>query len=194
MIESRVLTVPNLVSFARLAAVPVFWWLLLAEERVAMAAVLVLVVGGTDWVDGYLARRLDQASRLGTLLDPVADRVMIASAVIAGLLAGVLPALFAVPLIIREAVMMVVTVLLVSRGLGALRVRYLGKLATFLLYLAIPSFYLAAAGLLEGLFTLLAWGTGVAGLILYWVVLAQYLGDARVALGNVESPSSPQES
>jgi cardiolipin synthase len=192
--ESRVFTVPNLVSFARLAVVPLFWWLLLSEERVALAAVLVLIVGATDWIDGYLARRLDQVSRLGTLLDPVADRVMIASAVIAGLIAGVLPALFAVPLIIREAVMAVVTALLASRRLGALRVRYLGKLATFLLYVALPFFYLAAAGLFEGFFFPLAWGLGLVGLVLYWVVLVQYLGDARLALRDVESPSRPQES
>lgn len=192
MRESRVFTVPNLVSFARLASVPVFWWLLLAAERVDIAAVLVIIVGATDWIDGYLARRLHQVSRLGALLDPVADRVMIASAVIAGLIAGVLPALFAVPLIVREAIMALVTLLLAARRV-TLRVRFLGKLATFILYVAIPSFYLAAAGVFEDLLFPLAWGIGLVGLVLYWVVLAQYLGDARLALRDVESPSSPQE-
>lgn len=192
--EKRVLTVPNLVSFARLAAVPVFWWLLLAEERVAMAAILVVIVGVSDWIDGYLARRLSQVSRLGALLDPVADRVMIASTVIGGLIAGVLPAIFAVPLIIREAIMVVVTALLVRRGRDALSVRYLGKLATFLLYGAIPSFYLAAADVLEYVFLPFAWAIGLVGMVLYWIVLVQYLGDARLALRDVESPSRLQES
>lgn len=193
MTESRVLTIPNLVSFARLATVPVFWWLLLAEGRVAVAALLVLVVGGTDWVDGFLARRLDQVSRFGAVLDPVADRVMIASAVIAGLIAGVLPVVFAVPLIIREVIMALVTMIVVIRGGGALQVRFLGKVATFLLYVAVPSFYLAAVGVAEVLFLSLGWATGLVGLVLYWTVLAQYLGDARLALSDVESPSRPQE-
>ena len=194
MTENRVLTIPNLVSFARLATVPVFWWLLLAEERVALAALVVLVVGATDWVDGFLARRLDQVSRFGAVLDPVADRFMIASAVIAGLIAGVLPVVFAVPLIIREVIMALVTMTLVIRGAGALQVRFLGKVATFLLYWAVPSFYLAAAGVAEVLFLSVAWATGLVGLVLYWAVLVQYLGDARLALRDVKSPSRPQES
>lgn len=194
MTESRVLTIPNLVSFARLATVPVFWWLLLAEERVAHAALVVLVVGATDWVDGFLARRLDQVSRFGAVLDPVADRFMIASAVIGGLIAGVLPVVFAVPLIIREVIMALVTMILVIRGAGALQVRFLGKVATFLLYWAVPSFYLAAAGVAEVLFLSVAWATGLVGLVLYWAVLVQYLGDARLALRDVKSPSRHQES
>lgn len=194
MSPRRVLTVPNLVSFARLATVPVFWWLLLAMEDLTSATIVLIAVGMTDWIDGYLARRLDQVSRLGAVLDPVADRVMIASAVIGGLIVGALPLLVAIPLLVREVVMAVVTVILVIRGSQVLEVRYLGKLATFILYGAIPSFYLAAAGILEDLFLPLAWLTGVVGLTLYWTVLVQYLGDARSALADVESTPSTQES
>ena len=123
MSDSRVFTIPNLVSFARLATVPLFWWLLIVEERIAAAAWLVFIVGWTDWIDGYLARRLHQVSRLGTLLDPIADRLMIASAVIAGLIAGVLPLAIGVPLMVREVIMALVTALLASRGRPALQVR-----------------------------------------------------------------------
>ncbi|MBW3667447.1 MAG: CDP-alcohol phosphatidyltransferase family protein, partial [Actinobacteria bacterium] len=125
------------------------------------------------------------------ILDPVADRIMIGSAVIAGLIAGVLPVVIAVPLMIREVIMAVVSLLLAARGAGALQVRYPGKVATFILYGAIPSFYLAAAGLFEGLLLSLGWGTGLIGLVLYWVALVQYLEDARLALKEVESPSAP---
>lgn len=194
MSESRVLTIPNLVSLARLAIVPVFWWLLLVEERVAEAAILVFAVGWTDWIDGYLARRLNQVSKLGEILDPVADRLMIASAIVGGLIAGVLPWLIGVPLLIREVIMTVIAIFLASRGVPALKVRYLGKLATFILYGAIPSFYMASAGLFESFFLPLAWVAGVIGLVLYWVVLVQYLGDARVTLRDVESAARPQES
>ncbi|MGH8946819.1 MAG: CDP-alcohol phosphatidyltransferase family protein [Acidimicrobiia bacterium] len=194
MSGSRVLTIPNLVSFARLATVPVFWWVLLGKEQVTLAALLLIAVGWTDWIDGYLARRLNQVTRLGAILDPVADRLTIASAVVAGLIAGIIPSPIGIPLLVREVIMAVVTLFVAARGAPVLEVRYLGKLATFLLYGAIPFFYLATAGHLEGLLAPLAWLTGVTGLVLYWVVLVQYLGDARVALANVESPPNPQES
>ena len=81
----------------------------------------------------------------------------------------------------------VVTLVLASRGHGTLEVRYLGKLSTFILYGAIPAFYFAEAGVLEGLMGPLAWITGVIGLAIYWLVAVQYLGDARKLLSGLES-------
>jgi cardiolipin synthase (CMP-forming) len=185
--EDRILTVPNLVTLVRLVGVGVFWWMLLGRENVVAAAWLIFAIGWTDWIDGYLARRLDQVSRLGKALDPVADRLMIVSAVIGGLIADVVPAAIAVPLIAREAIMAVVAGVLVLRGGGVLEVRPLGKWATFILYGSIPSFYLAAAGVLPGLMEPLAWTSGIVGLALYWYVLGQYLVDARTRMGGVES-------
>ena len=147
----RVLTVPNLVSFVRLLAIPFFWWVLLAQDDVALAAWLIFAIGWTDWIDGYLARRLNQVSNLGKVLDPVADRLMIASALIGGLIAGVLPLWLGWGLISREVLMGVVTLNLALRGGGTIEVRWLGKAATFSLYGAIPAYYLGAAGVLEGL-------------------------------------------
>ena len=176
------LTVPNAVSFVRLLAIPWFWWLLVGEGRVVAAAWLAVAVGATDWVDGYLARRLDQVSAVGKILDPLADRLMIASVVVGGLVVGVLPLVVGVPLLVREAAVAIgASILGVRRG-SALEVRNLGKLATFLLYGAVPAFYLDAAGFLPWLFSPLAWLTGVVGLILYYWVGLEYLGDARRAL------------
>jgi cardiolipin synthase len=175
--EDRILTVPNLVTFIRLIGVGVFWWVLLAQEDVAAAAWLIAIVASTDWIDGYLARRLGQVSKLGKALDPVADRLMIASAVIGGLIEGIVPAAIGIPLLAREAIMTAIAAWLVARGLGTLEVRYRGKLATFILYGSIPAFYLAAAGV--ELMGPLAWVIGVAGLVLYWWVLFEYVGDAR---------------
>lgn len=186
--EDRILTIPNLVTLVRLVGVGVFWWLLLVVDNVAAAAWLILIVGWTDWIDGYLARRLDQVSKLGKALDPVADRLMIASAVVGGLIVGVIPGAIGIPLLIREAVMAVVAAAVAARGHGVLQVRYLGKLATFILYGAIPAFYLAAAGVLPDLMEPLAWIMGVVGLALYWWVLIQYVGDARRSL-ELESPN-----
>lgn len=192
-VGDRILTIPNLVSFVRLLAIPYFWWVLLAEERVAFAAVLIFLIGGTDWVDGYLARRLNQVSELGKVLDPVADRLMIASALIGGLIAGVVPAVIGWPLLVREALVGAAALFLAARRLGSLAVRPLGKASTFLLYGAVASFYMVAAEVAVWLLAPPAWITGVVGLFLYWWVAGEYLGDVRRRLASLESSSTSQE-
>ena len=176
------LTVPNGVSLVRLLAVPWFWWVLLGEERVGLAALLIFVIGSTDWIDGYLARRLNQVSEVGKFLDPLADRLMIASAVVAGMIAGVLPLVIAIPLIAREVAVAVGALVLALQGGGKLDVRDLGKAATFLLYGAIPAFYLVSAGIAPSFFAPPAWIAGVVGLTLYYWVAVEYTLDARKAL------------
>lgn len=193
-VSDKILTIPNLVSFVRLLAIPVFWWLLLGEDNVAAATILFAVVATTDWIDGYLARRLGQVSKLGKALDPVADRLMIASAVIAGLVAGIVPQWIGLLLIAREVYMAIVALFLVFRGAGTLEVRWLGKLATFLVYSSIAWFYFAAIPFLETILTPLAWAAGIAGLAIYWVTALQYTGDALVTLRELESTTYPQES
>lgn len=189
----RILTVPNLVSFVRLAAIPYFWWVLLGQERVSLAAALILIIGSTDWLDGYLARRLNQVSEFGKLLDPVADRLMIASALVGGMIAGVIPAVIGSLLIAREVTVTVGMAFLAGRGLGKLPVRPLGKASTFVLYGAIPSFYLVAADFVPWLFGPPAWIAGAVGTVLYWWVAAEYAADVRIRLQSVESRSTDQE-
>ena len=98
-----VVTIPNAVSFVRLLLIPVFVWLVLIEQT-AWAGVLLGFIGATDWIDGYLARRLDQVSEVGKMLDPIADRLAVAVAVVLGLIVGVLPPWFAWAIIVREVV------------------------------------------------------------------------------------------
>lgn len=189
----RIVTLPNVVSFVRLLAIPYFWWVLLAEERLALAAGLIFVIGGTDWVDGYLARRLNQVSEVGKVLDPLADRLMIASALIGGLIAGVVPGLIGWPVLVREGIVGVAALVLAVKGRGALVVRPLGKVSTFLLYGAVASFYFVGADFLPWLFGPPAWIAGVVGLVLYWWVAVDYIGDVRKRLASLESPSTSQE-
>lgn len=189
----RILTIPNLVSFIRLLAIPYFWWVLLAQERIALAAGLIFIIGGTDWVDGYLARRLNQVSEFGKLLDPVADRLMIASALIGGLIAGVVPGVIGWPLIFREVVVGGSALFLWVRGGKALEVKALGKVATFLLYGSIASFYFEAADVLRWMFVPPAWIAGVVGLVLYYWVGADYLAEVRRSVSSLESPDTQQE-
>ena len=175
---SAILTLPNVVSFIRLLMVPIFLWLLLGQDRIAAAGWLLGVIGSTDWVDGYLARRLDQVSELGKLLDPTADRLAVAAAVIGGLIAGVLPPWFAWALIVREALISIGAAYLWIRGGRKLDVRPLGKLATLLLYAAIAWLYIGI-GTPFAPVEVAAWVVGIPGLILYYVVGFQYFSDAR---------------
>ena len=176
---TTVLTIPNIISFARLLLVPLFLWLLLGSpDSAAGAGWLLVLIGSTDWIDGYLARRLDQVTELGKFLDPLADRLAVGAAVVGGLISGDLPRWFAIAIIAREAVIGAGAVVLLAMGGAKLDVRPLGKLATLLLYASVAWFFIG-----EGTpFEPLVWGayaTGVPGLVAYYVVAVQYLSDAR---------------
>lgn len=179
------LTVPNLISIIRLLAIPVFLWLLLGRNDTAAAAWVLAAIGATDWVDGVLARRLRQVSELGKFLDPLADRAAIAAALIGGWWAGVVPSVLALPLLIREGIVAMMTAWLGWRKLPKLEVRYMGKAATLLLYVAIPAFYLAGAGVASTVMVRVGWVVGTAGLALYYLVLGQYWRDVRTKLAQL---------
>jgi cardiolipin synthase len=185
-----IFTIPNLVSGLRVLAVPYFWYVLIGQDRIALAALLIFIIGSTDWVDGYLARRLNQVSEVGKFLDPLADRLMIASALVGGLIVGALPGVIGWPLLAREVLVGIGTIALALRGAGTLEVRFLGKAATFLLYGAIPSFYLVSADVQPWLFGPPAWIAGVVGLLLYWYVGVQYVTDIARRMRSVESPAT----
>jgi len=174
--------VPNVISLIRLALIPVFIWLLVIAEY-GWAGVLLAIIGTTDWIDGYLARRLGQVTEVGKFLDPLADRIAVAVAVIGGLVTGVLPAAFAIALIVREVLIGAGAIYGWTHGVRQLDVRYLGKLATLLLYVSVASFY-GGVGFDWSWMTAMAWLTGVPGLILYYWVAAQYLFDMRRAIAN----------
>ncbi|MGB3770552.1 MAG: CDP-alcohol phosphatidyltransferase family protein [Rhodococcus sp. (in: high G+C Gram-positive bacteria)] len=141
--RDRIVTVPNALSLLRLIGVPVFLWLLLVEQAYGWALLLLLVSGATDWLDGKLARLLDQQSALGALLDPFVDRLYVVTTLIGFAIAGILPWWVAVALIARDAVLAASLLIYRRRGLAPPEVIYLGKAATFVLMSALP-FLLAA--------------------------------------------------
>lgn len=185
MSSDRVLTLPNLISFVRLLGVPLFLYLFLVE-RFDIAAVAVLAVGGsTDWVDGFLARRLRQVSRLGELLDPLADRLYILATLVAFTIREVVPWQFAAALFARDAFLLACLAVLRYHGYGPPPVHYVGKTATFILLLAFPVLLLADAlggagadpvGL--GLASASGWALAGWGLGLYWAAGVLYLVQA----------------
>ena len=160
-------TVPNALSVLRLLGVPVFLWLLLGPHA-DLAALLVLAVAGfTDWLDGVLARALNQTSALGALLDPAADRLYILSTLIGLVLRHVIPWWLVVILVGRDLLLLLTVPGLRRVGLSALPVNYLGKAATFALLYAFPllligTYHNTLADIAKPIawaFTL--WGTGM---------------------------------
>lgn len=134
----QALTLPNLLSILRLALVPVFLWLMLGPEADGLAILILMFAGFTDWLDGKLARWLNQMSRLGQLLDPAADRLYILAILIAFLLREILPWWVIAVLIGREVMLSVCILLLRRHRFSYPEVTYVGKGATFVLMSAFP--------------------------------------------------------
>jgi cardiolipin synthase len=188
-----ILTVPNFISALRIAAVPVFLWLLLGRDDSAAAGWLLGSLGATDWVDGWLARRLGQVSELGKILDPIGDRLAIAAALVGGWISGALPWWIALLLIVRESVVSLGALLVVARARARIDVRLTGKAATLAVYVAVANF-LIYDGTEHIFFGTVAWTFIIPGLILYYVVAAQYFFDVRriLATGPDVSSDSPE--
>src|SRR4051812_335191 len=125
--EDRVLTVPNVLSLVRLACVPLFLWLLFAQDNRAAAAYLLGGLGATDWVDGYVARRYDQVSTVGKVLDPAAARILLAVGIVAILIEGSVPVWIAWLTIVREVGISIVVLALAARGARRIDVQWVGK-------------------------------------------------------------------
>jgi cardiolipin synthase len=187
----EILTVPNLVSFVRLLGVPLFLYLLLVPHA-DVAAIVVLSLGGTsDWVDGFLARRLGQVSRLGELLDPLADRLYIFATLIALTVRGILPWWFTLALVARELFMGALLLLLRRRGYGPPAVHYVGKSATFILLVAFPVLLLAhVLGQPYGWWYASGWALALWGLILYWIAAIFYVIQVSSALRESREPAA----
>ena len=188
-----VFTIPNLLSMVRLAGVPVFLWLVLGPEEDAWALVVLMVSGITDFLDGWLARRLDQQSTLGQILDPVADRLYILAVVIGLALRDIIPWWLAVSLPLRDLLLWGLVPLLRTRGYSALPVHFLGKAATFNLLYAFPLLLLGdGAGTVATLAQLFGWALALWGIGLYWWAGVLYAWQVRRLLATTERrPARP---
>jgi cardiolipin synthase len=139
----RLLTIPNLLSVLRLAGVPLFLYLLLGPRADGWALLVLVCAGLSDWLDGKLARWLNQMSNLGALLDPAADRLYVFCTLLAFVIRDIVPLWIALVLVGREVVVGICLLVLRGRGWGPFEVTYLGKAATFNLLYAFPLLLLA---------------------------------------------------
>lgn len=181
--EDRVLTIPNAFSLARLACAPIFLWLLFGRDNRLGAAFLLAGLGATDWVDGYLARRLGQVSALGKVLDPVADRLLLFVGVGGIVVDGSVPTWLAVLVLVRETLISAATVGLAGLGARRIDVQWVGKAGTFAFMVAFPLFLAGGSGVSwSGTARSVAWVFAIPGLLLAWYAAATYVPIARDAL------------
>ncbi len=175
-VSDRIWTIPNVISFFRLLGVPVFLYLLLGPQH-DVAAIIVLAVGGsTDWVDGFVARRMNSVSRLGELLDPFADRLYILATLIGFTVRGFVPYWLTGALLLREVVLAVALLVLRRHGFGPPPVHYVGKTGTFVLLAAFPVIALAhAVPSIDSWAGPIGWGLAWWALALYWAAGVLYL-------------------
>ena len=180
----RILTIPNVLSFARLLGVPLFLWLVLVPEADGWAFVVLAVSGITDYLDGVIARATGQISRLGQLLDPLADRLYTVATLVGLALRAIIPWWLVVLILARDVMLTFVLARLRRRGVVGLPVHYLGKAATFCLMCGLPLLLLGSGATGAGLtFADLArdigWAFVIWGTALYWWAGLIYLAQAR---------------
>jgi cardiolipin synthase len=184
----RIWTIPNAISVARLIGVPVFLWLVLGVQTRAgdwWAVGLLMASGFSDWLDGKIARALNQQTRLGQLLDPAADRLYIVATIVALAVRGIIPWWLVAILAARELLMGGVLAALRRRGWGTLQVSFVGKTATLCLLYAFPLLFLGAhvASYAETA-KVAGWTFVIWGSALYWCAALLYIVQARRLLAG----------
>lgn len=175
VVSDRIVTVPNALSLARLLILP-WLYVVIVDERFLLALVVGFVFGASDWVDGYVARRFDQVTRVGQLLDPFSDRLFIITLVVALVVAGVVPLALALAIAARDVLLLIGGAVVLGRGGESPPVTRLGKAATFGMMSSFPWLLVGAH--------LIAQHTGVGpgpwawvrtvGLVQAWVSTAAY--------------------
>ncbi len=178
-----VLTIPNLITLVRLACLPIYLWMLLASDNHFGAALLLGALGATDWMDGYIARRFDQVSNLGKILDPVADRLLFFVGIGGIIAVGGAPLWFCIVVLVREGVVAIGTLTLAAAGAKRIDVTWFGKAGTFGLMFAFPLLLAGSSDVSSApLLRTLGWLMGIPGLALAYYAAVLYVPLGRTAL------------
>lgn len=182
MTKYRIYTIPNAISGVRLLALPVLIWLILTNQN-SWALGVLIAAGVSDYLDGVVARATGQVSRLGEVLDPIADRLYIAATLIAMAIQSIIPWWLLVLLLARDFVVGVFLVFLKRYGVTGIPVTFLGKTATFLLFWGFPFLLVGATDWASAdVSRILGWGLILWGTFLYWWVGLEYIGAIRSKL------------
>ena len=187
----RIVTLPNALTVVRLLGIPVFVWLALGPKNDAAAALVLVGIGVTDWADGYLARKWNQITRFGQLMDPIADRLATFATLLVFLVRGVVPWWLVAILIARDVVLALEMSRLKAHGVTGLPVNFVGKAATAMLLGSFPLLLWGAQAESGFLQLVYAIGAGLAlwgvGLYLYSAWL--YLRQGRAVRAQLAAPA-----
>jgi len=194
--RQSLLTVPNLVTALRLCCLPVFVWLLFGPQNRQAAAWLLGILGATDWVDGYLARRLGQTSEFGKVFDPTVDRLLFVVGIVSLIIDGSVPMWFAVAVLAREVVVGITMVVATAVfKMERFDVTWWGKTATFLLMFTFPGFLMAESNIaIADAFGVAAWIMGPPGLVLSWYTAVAYIPLVRDGIRRGRQKDEPAPS
>ncbi len=183
--KNQFLTIPNIISALRFIAIPVFVFILFGIENRLAAAFLLGGMAATDWVDGYLARKLNQETSIGRILDPTVDRVLALVAIISLLIDETLPFGIGITILAREAIIVTAVLVLAFMKLDTIKVNWFGKAGTFALFWSLPLFLLAGAKVPSGVeqtAEIAAWITGIGGVVLGYMALSMYIPAVKTQL------------
>jgi cardiolipin synthase (CMP-forming) len=174
-----ILTVPNALTVLRFMGVPLFIWLVLARKEYGLAVLVLAIMGSTDWIDGYVARRFNQASHLGRILDPLADRIALISVAVTLVVAGIVEWWYLTALLVPDMILLAVS-LFYFRSHPDLPVSRIGKIRTALLLFGTPLLVLSRLPVpLADVYFVAAWiflGLGLAG---HWIAAYNYFWAIR---------------
>jgi cardiolipin synthase len=184
-VSDRILTIPNLLSFVRLLLIPLFIWVALGPEDDLVAFGILAFSAVTDWLDGAIARRFHMTSRVGQLLDPIADRLFVASTIVVLAIREIVPWWLVLVLLARDVVMFFVQLYVHRRGLAPLPVHYVGKAATACLLYGMPTLFLTTGdGWVADVATPIAWAFVIWGTCIYWWSAVLYIEQASAVIGG----------
>lgn len=187
VVHDRVLTAANAITAVRLLGLPLFVWLTAFVGAYGMAFLTLVLVGSTDWVDGYVARRFDQVTRIGKLLDPLIDRAMLATAGITLLVIGFMPWWVVAAFVGRDLVLLTVGFVMFKGANPNIPVSNVGKFATACLLVGVPGFLLARMEWVgNDVFGVLAYAFCIVGIGAYYVAGYQYWRAAQAVRVAVE--------
>ena len=193
--DDRIWTVPNVFSVLRLCVVPVFVWLLFAKDNRYGAAAVLAGLGATDWIDGYIARRFNQGSTLGKVIDPVADRVLLVVGVGSIIIDHSVPFWIGMAVVIRELIVSLAVVVLAALGAKRIDVQWVGKAGTMGSMLAFPLFLVSYSNASwHAQAKVLAWICVVPALFFSYYAAATYIPIARSALRDGRTNRRPKAS
>ncbi|MDR1033804.1 MAG: CDP-alcohol phosphatidyltransferase family protein [Bifidobacteriaceae bacterium] len=180
MASRDIFTIPNAISFARILCVPLFLYLIISD-RFVLALILLAVCSLSDYIDGYLARKLNQISFLGQILDPVADRLFIFASLIGLLVKGIIDPVLLIIILVREVIIGVIQLRLFIKNIGFLPVTFLGKAGTAMLLFSLPIMLLQyiLTGWLKDAFFVISAAVAFWGILLYYYAAALYIYQAH---------------